>query len=90
MTEVGGIPLIVGAWFGAALTVIVNAGSCAVSWPSLTLIVMFANAPMLALVGVPARRPFAVLNVAQLGLFRMLNVSVVPALASVAVGVNVY
>src|SRR5512139_2147970 len=45
---------------------------------------------MLAVAGVPCRRPVLVLNVAQAGLFVMLNVSVVPAFASLAVGVNVY
>src|SRR5512139_4271200 len=45
---------------------------------------------MLAVAGVPCRRPLLVLNVAQFGLLVMLNVNVVPALASLAVGVNVY
>src|SRR5258706_4307152 len=50
---------------------------------------MFADVPMFAVAGVPCRRPVAVVNVAQLGLFVMLNVSV-PPFASVAVGVNAY
>jgi hypothetical protein len=50
---------------------------------------MFANVPMFAATGVPCRRPVVVLNVAQLGLFAMLNVSVPPS-ASLAVGVNEY
>jgi hypothetical protein len=45
--------------------------------------------PTFALVGVPLSRPVVVLNVAQAGLFRMLNVSVSPSL-SVAVGWKEY
>ena len=89
VTEVGGAPVIVGGWFGAALTTIENAASAALSWPSLTLIPMFANVPTLAAAGVPCSRPVVVLNVAQLGLFAMLNVSVPPS-GSFAVGVNEY
>jgi hypothetical protein len=65
----------------------VNAGRLADAWPSLTLITMLAWLPVL--VGVPARRPVLVLNVAQVGRFAMLKVSVLPS-ASVAVGVNAY
>jgi hypothetical protein len=43
----------------------------------------------LAATGVPCTRPVVVLNVAQLGLFVMLNVSVPPS-PSLAVGVNEY
>ena len=50
---------------------------------------MFANVPTLAAAGVPCNRPVVVLNVAQLGLFVMLNVSVPPS-GSFAVGVNEY
>src|SRR5262245_13876607 len=50
---------------------------------------MFANVPTLTDAGVPCNRPVVVLNVAQLGWFVMLNVSVPPS-ASVAVGVNEY
>ena len=50
---------------------------------------MFANVPMLADAGVPCTRPVVVLNVAQLGWFVMLKVSVPPS-ASLAVGVNEY
>ena len=50
---------------------------------------MFANVPTLAAAGVPCSRPVVVLNVAQLGWFVMLNVSVPPS-ASPAVGVNEY
>jgi hypothetical protein len=89
MTAAGGVPLIVGGRFGAALTTIAKGASCALSWPSLTLILMSANVPTFAAAGVPCRRPVVVLNVAQAGRFVMLNVSVPPS-ASLAVGVNEY
>ena len=53
-----------------------NAGSDADAKPSLTLMPMFANEPTLPAPGVPERRPVAVLNVAQVGRFVMLNVNV--------------
>src|SRR6185503_15238233 len=84
---VGGVPEIVGARFGAASTVIVNAGSDALAVPSPTLITMLPKAP--AAVGVPASRPVAVLKVAQLGRFAIANVSVPPS-GSLAVGVKAY
>src|SRR5262245_15873361 len=85
---VGGAPDIVGGWFGAAATTIEKAGSCALPpCPSLTPMTTFANVPTLAPVGVPANRPVAVLNVAQVGRFVMLNVSVPPS-GSPAVGTN--
>jgi hypothetical protein len=43
--------------------------------------------PICELEGVPERRPVEVLNVAHVGLFEMLNVSLSP-FASLAVGVN--
>src|SRR5688572_16831966 len=86
---VAGVPEIVGGRFAGALTVIVNAGSAALAEPSLTLMPMFANVPMLAVVGVPLIRPVDVLNVAQLGRFEIANVSVPPS-GSLAVGVNEY
>ena len=89
MTEVGGVPDIVGARFATVLTVIVNGASVAVACPSLTPITMLLNVPMLALVGVPERSPVLALNVAQLGRFVMLYVSVLPS-GSVAVGVKAY
>jgi hypothetical protein len=67
VTDVCGTPLIVGGWLGAALTTIWNVASCALSWPSLTPMPMFANVPTCADAGVPCRRPVVVLNVAQLG-----------------------
>ena len=71
LTLVAGVPLIVGRSFvfEAALTRMLNAGSDALSRPSLTLITMLLNVPTCALVGVPLRRPVEVLNVAQLGRF---------------------
>ena len=88
VTAVGGEPEIVGGWFGGALTTIWNVASCALPpCPSLTPMPMFANVPTLAAVGVPCSRPVVALNVAQLGWFAMLNVSVPPS-ASLAVGWN--
>jgi hypothetical protein len=69
------------------LTVIVNAGSEALFVPSLTEIVTFANVPMFAVAGVPESLPVVALNVAQLGLFAIENVSV-PPLGFVVVGVK--
>jgi hypothetical protein len=86
-TEVGGVPEIVGGVFGESVTVIVNAGSAAVSSPSLTLILMFANVP--AAVGVPCRRPVLVENVAHEGGPVIENVSGSSSSSS-AVGVNEY
>jgi hypothetical protein len=45
--------------------------------------------PVLAAVGVPNSRPVELLNVAQVGRFAMLNVSV-PPLTSLTLGVNEY
>ena len=59
VTEVVGEPLITGAVFGGAFTVIANAGSDVVALPSLTLMTMFAYEPTCAVVGVPLRRPVA-------------------------------
>ena len=70
-------------------TTIANAGREAVRLPSLTLMVMFEYVPVCALLGVPDSLPVVVLNVAQAGLFVMLNASVLPS-GSFAVGVNAY
>ena len=86
---VGGTPVIVGGRFAGALTTIENAASCALSWPSLTRITMFANVPTFVVAGVPCSRPVVVLNVAQVGWLETLNVSVPPS-ESLAVGVNEY
>jgi len=53
-------------------TVIVNAGSDALTLPSLTLITTFGKVPTSAVAGVPLRVPFAVLKVAHDGLPWML------------------
>ena len=68
--RVAGEPLITGAVFGGAFTVIANAGSDVVALPSLTLMAMFAYEPTCAVPGVPLRRPVDVLNVAQARLVR--------------------
>jgi len=86
---VTGLPEIVGGRFGAAPTVIVNAGSATLVVPSVTLITMALNAPTFAAAGVPMRRPVAVLNVAHVGRFVIANVSAAPS-GSLAVGANEY
>ena len=83
------MPEIVGARFGAELTVIVNAGNEALAVPSLTLIAILGNVPTFAVAGVPVSRPVVALNVAQLGRFAIANVSVPPS-GSLAVGVKEY
>src|SRR5262245_57489442 len=60
-----GVPEIVGARFGAAVTLIVKAGRDALTRPSLTLMTMLENVPA-AGVG-SARRPVDGVNVAQVG-----------------------
>jgi hypothetical protein len=72
-----------------AVTVIVNAGSEAVSVPSLTLILTFWYVPTSLASGVPWRRPVVVENDAHAGRFATSNVSVSSS-ASSAVGVNEY
>jgi hypothetical protein len=89
LTEVVGTPLMTGAALDGAFTAIVKAGSDVLAMPSLTLITMFAYDPACEDVGVPLRRPFEVLNVAQPGLFAMLKASVSP-FASEADGWKVY
>src|SRR6185503_19935791 len=73
---------------GGRLTVIANAGSAAESWPSLTVITMFAWMPASAAAGVPVNAPVVPLNCAQDGLLAMPKVSVVTASASLATGVK--
>ena len=85
--DVGGDPEITGGEFGAAATVIVNAGNDAIAVPSLTLIVMFANVP--AAVGVPWSAPVLVLNEAHAGRFPIENVNG-SLFGSLALGVNEY
>src|SRR5262245_33406420 len=71
------------------LTMIENAGSCAVAWPSLTPMTMLLFVPTSLAVGMPCNCPVVVLNVAHAGLFVIENVSASPS-RSVAVGVNAY
>ncbi len=54
---------------GAVFTVIENAAREVLVFPSLTLMMMFEDAPTFAADGVPESRPDVVLNVAQTGLF---------------------
>src|SRR5262245_1178188 len=90
VTDVSGVPVIVGGRFGGALTTIENVASCALPpCPSLTPIPTFANVPTLPAAGWPCSRAVVVLNVAQVGRFVMLNVRVPPS-ASLPVGVNEY
>ncbi len=82
-----GVPEIVGGLFTAA-TVILNAASeTGEAMPSLTDITIPDVVPALVLVGVPVSAPVPVLNVAQLGLLAILNVSVLP-FGSLAVGLK--
>jgi hypothetical protein len=71
----------------AGFTTSENAGSDALAFPSLTLIVMPLCVPVAD--GVPDSLPVEVLNVAHVGLFAMLNVNG-SLLASLAVGVKLY
>ena len=81
---VGGVHEIVALPFAADVTVIVNTGSETVSLVSVTEMMMLEYVPAVA---VPVSWPVVVLNVAQLGLFWMLYVSVSPS-ASAAVGLK--
>ncbi len=89
VAAVAGVPEIVGARFGAALTTIVKAFSAVVVRPSLTLMIRLEYVPMSATAGVPDKRPLAVLKVAQRGWLLMRKTSVSPS-ASLALGTNVY
>jgi hypothetical protein len=81
---VAGAPEIVGGEL-AADTVIANAGSETVLFPSETEIVMFEYVFAEPTGGVPLRRPELALNEAQEGRFATRNVSVSPS-GSLAVG----
>ena len=84
MPEIVGARLLVGA-----VTAIANEGSDAVVVPSLTLITMLPNVPVVPVGGVPLSRPIDVSNDAQLGLPEIANISVLPS-GSLAVGTNAY
>jgi len=64
LIDSSGVPEIVGARLAAAATWMVNEASDAFAVPSVTVIVMRADVPTFAEVGVPERRPVVVLNVA--------------------------
>src|SRR6185503_9239535 len=85
VTVAGGVPEIVGAALAAAATWMVNDASEAVAIWSVTEIVMRAEVPMEAAVGVPFSRPVVALKLAQLGLFWIEKVRVLPS-GSLATG----
>ncbi len=87
MRVVGMVQLNVADPVVPACTVIVNAASDAEPVPLLAEIVMLADVPTLADVGVPDSWPVVLLNEAQEGLFVIENVSVPPPGFDV-VGVN--
>jgi hypothetical protein len=70
----GGVPLITGARFAAGSTAMEKAARETFVMPSNAAIVMAEWVPVAD--GMPLSLPVAVLNVAQAGLFVMLNVSV--------------
>ena len=65
-----GVPEITGATLAAVLaeTAMLKAGSAAEWVPSETLMTIFWELPIMAVVGVPASRPVAVLKLAHVGL----------------------
>jgi hypothetical protein len=71
-----------------AITRIENGASEALEPPSLTLIWMFANVPLLAAVGVPESLPLLLSNVAQSGWLATENVRVPPPADEEALGVK--
>jgi hypothetical protein len=92
VTLAAGVPVMVGARLTGgvlvgACTVSVNC-SCALAWPSLTLMMMAPVLPMSAVVGVPETRPVAGVNVSHVGRLVMLYVSG-SSLASSPTGANV-
>ena len=92
VTAAAGTPEIVGGLFAGgvwvrARTVMRNGPTERVSLPSLTLIVMSIVSPTLLSPGVPVSAPLSSLNVAQVGLFSMVN-SRKSSSASDACGVN--
>ena len=87
VTEVDGVPLIVGARLAgpAPVTVIANGVSPLLVRPSLTRISMFEYVPTCAAVGVPVSCPVELLKVAHAGRLMMPKRSGSP-LPSLAVG----
>src|SRR5688500_16094714 len=84
-SEVTGEPLMTGGRFAWPPTRIVKEGNDAEAVASLTVMVMRAEVPTSAAVGVPFSRPVLVLNVAQAGRFWMDQVSALPS-GSLATG----
>jgi hypothetical protein len=82
-----GVPVIVGARFGGAVTVTENIGRDAVKEPSETLMTMLLYVRVCWLVGVPDNAPVVVLKLAQAGLLAIVNVRAEPS-ASAATGVK--
>jgi hypothetical protein len=74
---------------GAALTVMVNAGSAAEPADALASISILSSAPTFDADGVPESEPVELLKAAQAGLFLMLKLTVWP-LGALTVGVNEY
>ena len=72
---------------GAAATLMLNGPTEALSVPSDTEMVIPLYWPTLAALGVPLSLPVVASNVAHVGMFAMLKVSVLP-FASLAVGVE--
>ena len=89
MTEVAGVPLMVGGVLvGATLvTVIEKAGKDTLSIPSLTVIVMPLVVPTSVLPGVPLMAPFALSKLAHEGRLVAVKLRVSPS-ASLAVGIK--
>ena len=86
LTDVGGVPEIVGGEFGT-FTVIENAARLLEACPSDTRMTILENVPALAAVGVPLSRPFDELKLIQDGLPVIENVRLSPS-GSDAVGVK--
>ena len=69
----------------AGLTAMLKAGSALEYFPLLALMMMSAYVPVCVLLGLPSSRPFAMLKLAQAGLFFTENDSVLPS-GSLAAG----
>src|SRR4026207_1398591 len=89
MTLEAGEPVIVGARFGASVTVMPNGASSLKVVPSVTLITMPEFVPIWAADGVPLSRPLEASKVAHVGLPATAKLSTSPS-GSLALGVNEY
>jgi hypothetical protein len=84
-----GVPEIVGARLGAAVTVMLKAGSEVLAWPSETLMRMLEYTPTWPADGVPVSAPVVVLKDAHVGRPVMAKVSLCAGMsASVATGMK--